>query len=325
MPEILENLLLLALPASGKSEVRKFLSTMDPDVRKNKLFIGEMVQLDDFPYVHMMRRIDDELRELGERTLFFESSDKPFLEGLSWGILIHMMNEDYANLLTRKPLPATNCAAFLFQRIDGGRRKMGASPLFYRDGKPILPIEKYNLLSERLEKECAEMNEHLSVYPDTMEGKTLVIEFARGGPDGASMPIPWGYETALKQLSPEILEKSAILYIWVTPEESRRKNDERSDPNDPGSILKHGVPIEVMMKDYGCDDLDYLLSISDKQGCVAVRRGDRVFHLPTEKFDNRKDKTSFVRNDTWKEEERAGLFNGLSEAASSLFKHYSGK
>lgn len=325
MPEILENLLLLALPASGKSEVRKFLSTMDPAIRKNKLFIGEMVQLDDFPYVHMMRRIDDELRELGERTLFFESPDKPFLEGLSWGILIHLMNEDYANFLVKKPLPTARCAEHLLHRIDEGRRKMGASPVFYRDGKPILPEDKWNILTGRLEKECAGMNKHLSDYPDTMEGKTLVIEFARGGPDGAAMPIPWGYETALKLLSPEILEKSAILYVWVTPEESRRKNDERSDPNDPGSILKHGVPIEVMMKDYGCDDLDYLLSISDKAGCVTVRRGDRVFYLPTEKLDNRKDKTSFVRNDTWNEEERAGLFNGLSEAASGLFKHYSEK
>ncbi len=325
MSKVLENLLLLALPASGKSEIRKFLSTMDPAVRREKLFIGDMVQLDDFPYVHMMRRIDDELKDMGERTIFFESPDKPFLEGLSWGVLIEMMNEDYANLLVKKPLPKEGCAEYLLRRIDEGRRKMGAPPVFYRQGKPILPDDKWKSLTGRLEKECVEMNRHLSDYPDTMEGKTLVIEFARGGPDGASMPIPWGYETALKLLSPEILKKSAILYVWVTPEESRRKNFERSDPNDPGSILKHGVPLEVMMKDYGCDDLDYLLSLSDRKGCVKVQRKEAVYYLPTEKFDNRKDKTSFVRNDTWKEEERAGLFAGLSEACSGLFKNFTAR
>ena len=61
MSETLETVLLLALPASGKSEVRRYLNHLTPEQRSGDFHLGPTVQLDDFPYVHMMRRIDDEL------------------------------------------------------------------------------------------------------------------------------------------------------------------------------------------------------------------------------------------------------------------------
>ena len=83
------------------------------------------------------------------------------------------------------------------------------------------------------------LKEKQDAYPDSFDGKTIIIECARGGPDGASMPLTGsdGYQYSLPMFCPEILENAAILYIWVTPEESRRKNADRADPNDPGSNL----------------------------------------------------------------------------------------
>jgi len=323
MEKIFDNLLLLALPASGKSEIRKFLLSMDPVTRMREFHIGEMFELDDFPYVHMMRRIDDELKALGEKTIFFHSPDKPFLEPVSWGVLIKLLNEDYENLIGRKKISPENSAVHLMERIDSARRQLDVPPLFFKDGKPILPADKFQMLTARLKDECDNLIRNQEKYPDAMEGITIIIEFARGGPDGASMPIPYGYQYSISLLSPEILEKSALLYIWVTPEESRRKNFERSDPNDPGSILKHGVPLEVMMKDYGCDDMDYLLENSDSKGFIKIEQAGRTFYIPTEKYDNRQDKTSFIRNDEWKEEEKELLFNTLRKSASNLFEKYS--
>jgi hypothetical protein len=93
------------------------------------------------------------------------------------------------------------------------------------------------------------------------------------------------------------LDKAVLLYIWVTPEESRRKNQDRTDPNDPGSILHHGVPIKVMLGDYGCDDIEWLEKHAEKPGTITVKAHSETFNLPIAKFDNRNDKTTFLRGD----------------------------
>jgi hypothetical protein len=299
------------------------MAKLDEKVLADEFHLGPTVQLDDFPYVHMMRRIDDELFALLGKRIFFHSPDQPFLEGESWGILIYLINEDYADLIARRKTPSGDAAMRLLTRFDAGRAFMGKEPLFLKDGSPLYPADVWQKLLAALEGEARDMVEARNAeIPESFEGRTVVIEFARGGAHGSTMPIPWGYETNLKLLSPQILDKAAILYIWVTPEESRRKNEERSDPNDPGSILKHGVPIEVMMKDYGCDDIDYILGKSDREGYVKVERAEKAYYLPLHKFDNRVDKTSFVRNETWGEEEVRLLHEGLRDTCQALFSKY---
>ena len=47
------------------------------------------------------------------------------------------------------------------------------------------------------------------------EGKTIVIEAARGGAHGSAFPLtpPHGYDTAFQHLSTDILERSTLMYI----------------------------------------------------------------------------------------------------------------
>jgi hypothetical protein len=134
------------------------------------------------------------------------------------------------------------------------------------------------------------------------------------------LPDPLGYRASLARLSPDLLERSSILYIWVTPEDSRRKNFERTDPNDPGSILNHGVPIEVMMQDYGCDDMAWLIGHSAVPGTVTVEAHGRTFRVPVARFDNRDDLTTFVRGprDQWPESRAQRLRDGLRDALAVL-------
>lgn len=318
---VFEVVLLIALPASGKSELRNLLSNMDKARLREEFHIGESLQLDDFPYVHMMRRIDTELEAMGQNRLFYPG-ETPFYDGRDWGTLCQLLNEDYFDLINRNVSKPDSAALHLFERIDAAAAKAGVTRRLGALDENIR-IE----LAKKLEAEAQAMHDNKRAgYADSLDGKTIIIECARGGPDGADMPLTgtFGYQYSLKQFCPEILEKAVVLYIWVSPEESRRKNADRADPNDPGSNLHHGVPMAVMLGDYGCDDIMYLAANSDIPGTLAVNVRGKTYHLPLGVFDNRADKTSFLREspDKWDEARLREVTGALGEATDVMARSY---
>ena len=88
MSKLIDTILLTALPASGKSEVRRFLALQDAETVAHEYYMGPTVQLDDYPYVHMMRRISQECVDRKIEPPFFRSNDQPFLDARDWGTLI---------------------------------------------------------------------------------------------------------------------------------------------------------------------------------------------------------------------------------------------
>jgi len=329
--DLLDTILLLALPASGQSEIRTYLASL-PEARCRQDFhIGPTLQIDDYPYVHLMHQIDDELQAAGRPTCYYRGPQRAFLDDWEWGVLTHLLNEDYEDVLAGRTPPIASAAEHLFDRLDRAHAKMGLP-----EHLGELPHRLRKRLAERLEPECARELEVLArTCRQDRAGKTIVIEAARGGPNGAAFPLtpPLGYDSMMQQLSEQILERAAILYVWVDPAESRRKNLERGRPDGQGSILHHSVPLEVMLGQYGCDDLGYLVDSSDRPGHIRVdrvfeeRSADgratyraRTFHLPVARVDNRKDKTSFLRADrkAWNEKDVAALHAELREAFTAL-------
>src|SRR5437762_2884006 len=135
MAQLVDVLLLLALPASGKSEVRRYLAHLSPQRCRDEFHLGPTVQLDDYPYVHMMRRISQELRQRGLDGAFFDSDELPMKQPLDWGVLIELLNEDFDDLTHHhRPAPAS-ASEWLFGRFDAARAKVGAAPIFA--GLPI--------------------------------------------------------------------------------------------------------------------------------------------------------------------------------------------
>ncbi len=316
--KLLDTVLLLALPASGKSEARTFMSSLSPEQCVEEFHMGPTVQLDDFPYVHLMRRVDEELYKLGQEGLFFWSPDRTFIDMIDWGTLIHLLNEDYANMRAGTPYTTDDAGEWILDRLE--RARLAAR------GKPIISLmdaETRATVAAGIRDEAADtLKERADLCKEDLEGKTIVIEFARGGPQGSRMPIeaPCGYQYSLSQLSDDILSRSSILYIWVTPEESRRKNDERADPDDPGSILNHGVPMEVMLWEYGCDDMEHLIQTSPVEQHVCIIARGKQYNLKFTRFDNRNDLTTFVRTprETWKEEDMKAIHEELKVCMARL-------
>ncbi len=320
MTRTIDTLLLLALPASGKSELRRYLAHLDLQVAAEDLHLGPTVQLDDYPYVHMMRRIAQELTLMAEDPMFFTDDASSFTEPQDWGTLIQLLNEDYG-LLGTKLVSPESAALWLFDRLDRARSAVGALP-----GLGMLDTRARRRLAAALEEEALELWTDLADSVESWsDGDTVVIEFARGGPDGAAMPLtpPLGYAYSLGELSEDIVARSSILYVWVTPEESRRRNDERARPGRAGdaSILHHGVPGAVMLDDYGSDDLPWLIEKGGGE-TVPVEKGGSPAQVPVAVFDNRADHTSFLREDPerWPDAAISALHSELSAVFDRLVR-----
>ena len=322
MTTLIDTLLLFSLPASGKSEVRRYLAHLTPQQCRDDFGLGPTAQLDDYPYVHLMHRIDDELHAAGWKHLYYKGPVRPFQDDWSWAVLIELLNEDYDNLVHGRQVTVQSAAAHLFDRLDAAHTKVGLpSPL------GDVPWRLRTRVGEALEKECrADLDAQNRQSAEGRAGKTVVMEAAGGGANVDAFPLtpPYGYYTAFQWLSPAILERASVLYVQVDPAESRRKNIERGRPDGQGSILHHSVPMEVMLGQYGTDDMAWLMSQSDRPGTLRVERvvaeGDRyvtrVFHLPVGRLDNRDDLTTFVRapREAWKTEDVRRLHAGLRAA-----------
>jgi hypothetical protein len=86
--------------------------------------------------------------------------------------------------------------------------------------------------------------------------------------------------------------------------------------------------MEVMLGQYGTDDMAWLLEQSDVPGTIRVERTiqeggrylSKVYHLPVARFDNRQDLTTFVREDQklWKAEDVQAIHGGLQAAFDQL-------
>lgn len=323
MSDVFKVVLLHALPASGKSEVRNFMANIDAEELKRDFHIGENLQLDDFPYVHFMRCIDNELDRLGKERLFYQSNDDPFINNYDWATLGHLLNEDYHDLINCKHVDFKDPVRQLFSRIDASGQKSGIESRLSK-----LDDELLDSLYRSLEAEALEILKFKdSQITDDLTDKTIVIEAARGGHDGAEAPLedPFGYQYSLRIFSDELLKDAVLLYIWVTPEESRRKNFERANPDDPGSNLFHGVPLNVMMHDYGTDDMMYLMEHSEVENSITVVKDNgNKYHLPVGVFDNRVDQTSFLRLDKkdWPADKVETMIGSIRKATDTMYEQY---
>jgi len=90
--------------------------------------LGPTAQLDDYPYVHLMRRVSTELRARGEDPVFFESDQSPWLDPMDWLTLIHLINEDFAAMVAGQTYKPT--APNLLDRFDRARTLAGTTAPF---------------------------------------------------------------------------------------------------------------------------------------------------------------------------------------------------
>ena len=70
----------------------------------DRYHLGKTIQLDDFPYVHFMREVDDALLGFGETRIFYPDNQSGFNENRDWGTLLRLVSQDY-DLMTHPEVP----------------------------------------------------------------------------------------------------------------------------------------------------------------------------------------------------------------------------
>lgn len=333
MSKPLPILMFCALPASGKSESRRYLKSLNKE--QNAAFhLGDtQTQVDDYPYVDAMRKLDAFAEQTLGETIFFDPKTTMFYSGFDWGTLMYMINDDYFDIKKcDSKVPEKfekDPAQWLFDRYDEAALKTGKLEARFANLLKKHGAEKFDEFKKASHDLCATiLREKYANIPASLEGKTVVFEFARGGAKGSEFPLkePYGYQYSLGLLDPEILDNACILYIWVTPEQSYAKNLQRAKEGQEGKSqtvstqlsLNHGVPHNVMVGEYGTDDVDYLLKVTEKQNCFTItcKKDGKKHFVSVGRFDNRNDKTTPFRKpqSEWQPEEVKAMKDGMQEA-----------
>lgn len=116
MSDIFHTIILTARPAAGKSEVIDFLKKLDPQTRQEQFHVGEIVEIDDFPYIWEKFEEDKILEESGRERLW---TDKKlyFKEDWAWDFFLLKMNVAFAKHLAQGDQGKT----VLFEFARGGK------------------------------------------------------------------------------------------------------------------------------------------------------------------------------------------------------------
>ncbi|NQV13419.1 MAG: hypothetical protein HQ530_03895 [Parcubacteria group bacterium] len=321
MPDFLDTTVVVALAAAGKSESRRDLRHASAQDLIKRFHMGSIsIQIDDFPYVNLMRLIDEALMEMELERVYFKAADQGFRHPHNWGTLINLINEDYADLLAGsdgRPKMPESAAEYMLNRLQKASEVNGVPRFGYLDDR--LPE-----LYAKLEKHCTEMiRTKQALFDLDLNNATIVIEFARGYKKDAGTPFPdpFGYQYSLRKLSTQILDRASIVYIWVTPKQSRQKNLDRAIPGKEGDDLHHCVPKAVMEEDYGSCDMMSLREQSEKPGTITVVKDGETYHVPIGVFDNRSDLTSFLHKPEakWTKEELQTLGQELEKTMNEIW------
>ena len=336
--KVLPILMFSSLPASGKSESRCYLKSLSKS-ETEKFHLGDTsTQVDDYPYVDAMRKIDSISKKILGYPIFYSDETIRLFSGYDWGTLVYLINDDYFDIKKcNSKIPSiylNDPVEWLFNRFDVASVKTRNLPARFFNLRKKIGEEKYN----EFKKECYDicntiLKDKYNNIPNSLEGKTIVFEFSRGGYQGSSFPLkePYGYEYSLSLFDEEILRNAYILYIWVTPEQSFNKNIQRGKEELEGKSqtvstqlsLTHCVPKEVMIGEYGCDDFDYLINKSPNKNYLPIMKNDVEIHVKCGRFDNRNDLTSDFRKpqSEWTKEQIKKMEDEMIKAFDDMLKN----
>jgi hypothetical protein len=91
---IFDSLILIGRPASGKSEIIDYLSSLDSEERRRRFHLGELFVADDFPMLWTWLEEDKLLSQMGKPRLHTDGEGY-FKQDYLWDLLVHRLGLEY--------------------------------------------------------------------------------------------------------------------------------------------------------------------------------------------------------------------------------------
>ena len=120
--DIFDVIILVGRPASGKSEIIGYLSSLDSAQRRRRFHLGELVVVDDFPMLWSWFEEDGLLSEMGKPRLHTDD-DGYFKEEYLWDLLVRRLCLEYRKHRAERSQGSTVVLEFSRGSAHGGYRR----------------------------------------------------------------------------------------------------------------------------------------------------------------------------------------------------------
>jgi len=120
--DIFDALILIGRPASGKSEIIDYLSSLDAEQRRRRFRLGELFVTDDFPMLWTWFEEDRLLSEMGKPPLHTDEKGY-FKQDYLWDLLVRRLCLEYDKHRAERPEGSSVIIEFSRGSSHGGYRR----------------------------------------------------------------------------------------------------------------------------------------------------------------------------------------------------------
>jgi hypothetical protein len=117
--DIFDSLILIGRPASGKSEIIDYLSSLEAEDRRRRFHLGELFVSDDFPMLWSWFEEDKLLSQMGRPRLHTDRNGY-FKRDYFWDLLVQRLCLEYDKHRTERPEGSTAVIEFSRGSSHGG-------------------------------------------------------------------------------------------------------------------------------------------------------------------------------------------------------------
>lgn len=191
MSACFSSIILIGRPAAGKSEIIDFLKNTAGAERRERFHIGELVEIDDFPFLWEKFQEDDILQAAG-RPRLWTTPDYYFTDDWFWNFMILKINQAYERFDAERDGDQTALVEFARGGDNGFREAFAHLSEHVRRDSALIYIRVSYEESVRKNRRRARPGEEHSVLFHSLPDEKMEHYYKTNDWDAVSAGLPEG-------------------------------------------------------------------------------------------------------------------------------------